>query len=136
MREYENPQKHFQRHIQRSADRYMDGLNRAGMKPTPILTRAMSERAAQEARDDYRKHLTAVRDHNIRVIMRNHNKRLKKIKREGASLRLKTCPPIAACFGAMTWYSFIQARWVPHGNSVYKCLPCISCHVNPGRSIR
>ena len=110
MRRYEDPQKHFERSIERSAGRYVDGLNRAGLKPNARLTRAMAERAWQEARNDYTKQAKETHESNIRDIMRKHDQNLKQIKREGASLRLKTCPLIAALFGATAWYNFSQHR--------------------------
>lgn len=108
MREYEDPHKHLHRSLERSTDRYVQGLHRSGLKPNARLTRAMAERAVREARESYIREATEIRDHNIGVIHRNHQRRLKRIKQEGASLRLKTCPPIAALFGAVAWYCFLQ----------------------------
>lgn len=107
-REYEDPEEYYQKYIDRAADRYANGLRRSGLKPNDRLTRAMAERTAREAQASYIRDMTEVRDHNIQMILRDHKKRLRQIKREGASLRLKTCPPITALFGFMAWYSFHQ----------------------------
>ena len=65
MRDYPDPKHYLDTHIQRSAERYVDGLQRAGLEPNAKLTRAMYERALQEASDGYIQEAKAVRDHNI-----------------------------------------------------------------------
>lgn len=89
-----------------SAKRYVAGLERAGLEPNERLTRAMAERALIEARKDYNRRAAETQRHNIGVIVENHNRRMNEIKRSGHKLRLWTCPPIAALFGFMAWYSF------------------------------
>ncbi len=106
MRPWKNPHEHFEEHLSRSARRYAEGLIRAGIEPHPILTRAMAERAVQEAQESYIRETLEIRDHHIGVILEEHRQRLNAIKRRGAKLRLLTCPPVALCFGAMAWYSY------------------------------
>src|SRR5579859_2296869 len=106
MRRHEDPQEHFERHMDRSAKRYVVGLQKAGLEPNDKLTRAMAERALAEARSDYGRTSAEVRDHNLKVIVKGHNRRMNAIKREGASLRLKTCLPIALVLGMLAWYNF------------------------------
>ncbi len=106
MQEYPDPDRHFEEHIQRSADRYVEGLQQAGLEANPTLTRAMAERARAEAEQSYIQEAQATRDHNVSQVMSSYRQRNNQIKREGARLRLWTCPPIAALFGLMAWYSF------------------------------
>ncbi|GHO51407.1 hypothetical protein [Ktedonospora formicarum] len=100
-RQYPNPNQHFERHMERAAERYIDGLEHAGLQPNDILTKAMAERAAQAAKDDYIREATETRDHNIGVILDQHKQRMNMIKRRGASWRLKVCPLVAIIFGAL-----------------------------------
>jgi hypothetical protein len=106
LKNYEDPQRHFEQSMERSAKKYVDGLERAGLEPNAKLTRVMAERALIEAREDYNRRAAETRHHNIGVIVGNHNRRMNEIKRSGHKLRLWTCPPIAALFGFMAWYSF------------------------------
>lgn len=115
MRKHEDPQQHLDRHMERAARQYVDGLQRAGIKPTHKLTKAVAERAAREARASYIQDATDVRDHNIAAIVRNHHRRMNQIKRSGALLRLWTCPTIALLFGLLAWYNFTRGDDVTVG---------------------
>jgi hypothetical protein len=105
-RRYPDPQQHFEQHMQSAAQRYVDGLNRAGLPPSERLTRAVARRAWHHARESYIQEAQAVRDHNISVIMQDHNRRMNEIKLRGHRIRLWTCPPIALVFGVLAWYNF------------------------------
>ncbi len=115
MQEFPDPTSHLERHMEQAAEKYVDGLEKAGLEPNPTLTRAMAERALLDAQVDYIHEATATRDHNIALIVNNHKRRMKQIKREGASLRIKTCPPIILLFGLMAWYSLIHAGGIVTG---------------------
>lgn len=108
MQDYEDPRRYMQRHLEQAADRYADGLQRSGLRPNNRLTRAMAERALREAQENYIRDITELRDRRIAAILREHRESLNAIKRKGASLRLKTCPPIALLFGGEAWYNFHQ----------------------------
>ena len=110
MRRYEDPEQHFERHMGQAAQRYADGLQQAGLEPSETLTRAMARRALQEARADYVRQATKTRNHNIALIQEQHRQRLNQIKRDGARLRLWTCPPITLVFGAVGYLCYV------HGN--------------------
>lgn len=111
MRESEKAQSHFEKHIKQSDEQYAAWLRRGGVEPTDILMRENRGSALNEARESYIKAITEIRDHTIKVIVRDNNKRIRAIKREGAHLCLKICPPIALVFGLMAWYSFAQGRF-------------------------
>lgn len=115
MRSYPDPNEHYRHSINQSADRYAQGLEQAGLEPSPKLTKAMARRAHQHAWESYQQEAGEIHAHNISSIMRNHDLRLKEIKRRGARLRLWTCPPIAILFGAEAWYSFLQPNGFPAG---------------------
>lgn len=106
MQHYPDPDRHFEKHIKRSADRYVEGLEQAGLEANPTLTRAMAERARAEAEQSYVQEAQAVRDHNISQVMRNYRQRNSQINRQGARLALWSCPPVIALFSLMAWYSF------------------------------
>ncbi len=108
MRNYEDPRSYVQRHLEQAADRYTEGLRRSGLRPSARLTRAMAGRALREAQEHYIRDITELRDRRIAGILRNQKEDLNAIKREGASFRLKTCPPIALLFGGVAWYNFHQ----------------------------
>jgi hypothetical protein len=120
---YEDPESHFKRHMEQSANKYMDGLQRAGLKPNAKLTRAMAARAANEAGQSYIRETMETRDANISSILKDHNKRMNMIKRQGAALRLKTCPPIAFVFGVLAWYAFNHpVGFIPGAWIIYACM--------------
>ncbi len=108
MQDYEDPRSYTQRYLERSADRYAEGLRRSGLRPNDRLTRAMAERALRETQEHYIRDITELRDRRIAAILREQRESLNAIKRKGASLRLKTCPPIALLFGGEAWYNFHQ----------------------------
>ncbi len=103
---YPDSKQHFKGHIERAAQRYVDGVELAGIEASPTLTRAMAERAVREAVDSYEQETRETLDHNIGVILKDHNERMNEIKRCGHRMRLWTCPPIAALLGLVSWYHF------------------------------
>ncbi len=104
--DYEDPQTHLERHMDRAAETYRDGLQKAGLAPNAILTKAMAERALRQAWESYIQQATDIRDRNIDAILREHTARMNVIKRQGSRLRLMTCPPITLFRGIGSWYSF------------------------------
>lgn len=112
---YPDPMQHLERHLQRSAEKYLHGLEQAGLQPTPILTRAIAERAYNEAKASYIQEATQTRNHNIAGILEDHHKRMNAIKKESASLRLKMCPPIILVFSALAWYCLSHANGLAMG---------------------
>lgn len=84
MKTYEDPQEHFDRFIRRAADRYVDGLQKAGLPPSETL-------------------IGATLAHNISMIQDLHRARNKQIDREGAKMALVICPLAIAMFGVVGW---------------------------------
>lgn len=115
MRELEDPQRCFEKHMQQAVEKYKQGLQRAGLPPNDTLTKAVAQRALEEAKANYIQQVIETQDHNIEVILSEHKRCLRDIKRDGAKLRLLTCPPIAAFFGGMAWYSFNQPSGLAMG---------------------
>ncbi len=109
MREYPDLDQYMKASMHASAEKYVRGLQRAGLEPNNTLIRALAEMAVQEARGKYIQQLIETRDHNIRVILNNHRRRMNEIKREGAKLYLKICLPVALLFGLLACYSFAHA---------------------------
>lgn len=105
-RGYEDPQQHLSRHMQRAAERYVDGLQKTGLAPNKRLMNALAERTLREAKQEYVDEATEQFESNIASILKEHDQRLNTIRREGASLRLKTCPLVTLVFAGMAWYSF------------------------------
>jgi hypothetical protein len=106
MREYGDVDKRFEKHLKAADERYAAWLRRGGVEPNDILIRENRDNALNEARESFVQESVEIRDHNIGVILKDHNKRLNTIKCEGAHLRVWTCPPIALFFGLLAWYSF------------------------------
>lgn len=108
MRPLPDPKQHLDEHMQRAARKYVDGLRQAGLEPTPTLTRAVAERAGQEAFASYVREAHAIRDQNIALILQDHDRRQQQFRREGARLRLKVCPFLALWFGLLAWFNVTQ----------------------------
>lgn len=103
---YEDPEKHLQRHMGQAADRYVSGLQRAGLKPNQKLTKAVAERAYEQARESYTREAEETLENNVQVILQEHRRNMNEIKRGGAKLRLWTCPPAALMLGGVAWYNY------------------------------
>jgi Flp pilus assembly protein TadB len=95
MKQYPDPDKHYDEFMGHAAREYAAGLRARGMEPNEKLTRAKAKRLLKAAQADYAHQAQAVRDANIRDIQQEHKMRMNAIKRDGARLRLLTCPPIA-----------------------------------------
>lgn len=106
MKRQESAEEHLEKQIKRSAERYVNGLQKTGLKRSEKLERAIAERTLREARESHIREATETRDHNIAAIMRKHHEEMNAIKRSGAKLRWKMCPLIALVFGAAAWYNF------------------------------
>lgn len=103
---YQDPDEYVGKRMEAAADRYMDGLQRAGLKPNDRLTRAMSERAYHEASAGYQQYLDETLHQNVQSIMRDHQERERQIRREGASWGLKIFPIITLVVALLAWYNF------------------------------
>jgi hypothetical protein len=103
---YEDPRQHFERHVDRAARQYVDGMQRLDLEPHPRLMRAIAERTLREAQDDYQHQCETTLSHNIDVIVRKHRYNMNEIKRSGAKMRRMLCPAIALWFGFIAWLNF------------------------------
>ena len=121
MKEYEDPHTHMSRHIDRAARKYARGLAEAGLEPNEKLTRAMAERAIREAEGRYLQEIGSTSRHNLAVIQDDHRKRMNKIKRDGARLRVWSCSLMVLFFELFAWYSFT------HSGTTGVIMGCIYC---------
>lgn len=112
MKQFPDPQQHFNESVVRSNEKYAAWLRRGGVEPNEILMRANQDDAINEAADSYIQEATEILDHNTRLILKNSHRRMNQIKRRGANLRLWTCLPIALLLGLVAWYCFSQANIV------------------------
>lgn len=110
MRSYEDAKHNRDQFIDDAARRYVTGIQKTGLQPNRRLERAIAERTGQEAKRRYMEDMDAIQRHNIGSIMEAHKQRLNEIKRNGARLRWRTCPIIAAVFGLMAWYSYAHGH--------------------------
>jgi hypothetical protein len=108
MHRFTDPEQHFNQSISQAAERYVTGLELAGLEPNETLTRAVAERAAVAASADYQAQARSDLRHNISEIQAEHQHRMKQIQRDGASLAVKTCPPIALVLSLIAWLNFSQ----------------------------
>lgn len=99
-------EKHLEKHIERLAKKYADGIQKVGLKRSKTLEKAISERTLREAKESYIQEVTETRDRNIAAILSNHHEEMNDIKKRGLRLRLKTCSPIALVFGLVAGYNF------------------------------
>lgn len=102
MQDYEDVQQHFDRHMKRAAERYVEGLQKAGLQPNDTLTRAMAQRAVGEARESYIQDANAILDHNIKMIMKRH---MRSSARRRAKKRLFIRLPLVLLVAALNWYN-------------------------------
>jgi Flp pilus assembly protein TadB len=107
---YPDPEEHLTQYMERAAERYMDGLSRAGLKPNDRLTRAMARRALHSAQEDYMRQARETRDHNINAILREHHREMNEIKRRGHQQRLWMCPLIAGIFAGVAYYNLVHTH--------------------------
>jgi hypothetical protein len=119
MQQYPDPEQHFANHIRRAADRYADGVKRADLEMNEKLTRAKAQHAAEAARIDYEQRAYGTLINNIKTISSRSRQRDQQIRREGAQLGMKICPPIMLAFGAIAWLNF------SHSNPTMGIVYCI-----------
>jgi hypothetical protein len=108
---YRNHRQFVREQMEQEADRYMDGLQKAGLPPNARLTRAMAERASNKAEERYREHVSETFYQNTQHIMRTHKREMNQIKREGTRFGLKVILPIALFLGGLAWYSYGHPGW-------------------------
>jgi hypothetical protein len=106
MQDLPNPNKYIDEHMKAAADRYVDGLQRAGLKHSERLKRAVFERALQETSTSYKKDLNEAFRHNVQVILHDYGKRDRQIRREDTSWGRKIFPIITLVFTLIAWYNF------------------------------
>ena len=105
MRDYPDPKEFLDSYMERSIERYADGLQKANIQPNDTLINALFDRTLREAKANYLREADEIHYHNIQAILRDHKNRMNEMKRSGASLRLKTCPIFIVLFGLLAWYS-------------------------------
>jgi Flp pilus assembly protein TadB len=105
-KDFPDPEEYLDKHMEGVAKRYADGLQRGGLKRNPKLDRAVFEREFDNAHQRYVKEITNIRDENIQAILQNHQREMKKIRREGADWGLKVFPIVTLIFGLTAWYAF------------------------------
>lgn len=115
MQRYPDPETHLNHHFQQAAKKYGQWMAEEDIQPTPALLQAVGEREFERAKSSYMAQTEEIHLANIAQIRKLHDQRLNQIKREGAALRLKTCPPIAAFFGLTAWYCFTHANLIGGG---------------------
>ncbi|GCE18674.1 hypothetical protein [Dictyobacter kobayashii] len=124
MKEYEDPHKHLARHMDAAAKKYAEGLIQAGIdEPSPLLTRAMAERALQDAQKDYERESLAVLNHNIEEIMKEASRLHRQARRKDAPVFLGIFSFIAFVFSIMACMSFLNH------NVVLGCSYCLGVAV-------
>ena len=102
MQDYEDVQQHFDRHMKRAAERYAEGLQKAGLQPNETLTRAMAQRALTEAKESYIQEGITTLDHNLQVMMKQ---RMRSSARRRMRKRLLVRLPLVLLAGALNWYN-------------------------------
>lgn len=113
MHDLERRRQADEQYVNRAVEYYLAGLRRAEVQPNETLVKAIAKKALQEAISQHMEEARQIRDHNIAVIVRDHKRRLREIKRSEARLRLWMCPLIAAWFAGLAWYSVCyQHAWI------------------------
>lgn len=108
MKEYPDPNRFMEDHLNQSAQKYREGMRKANLIPSERLARALAERSVQDAREGYHKHLYETFESNVNVILAEHDRSMKQIDRDGARMTLMTAPPVILLFGGTSVYSFLQ----------------------------
>jgi len=118
MRDYPDPREYIAEHIRQSMERYSNGLKEAGLQPNEILTKAVIERAIDEAGHNYEQEIDEILVRNIGLIdqkyqsdkkktIRKRDKQINKIRRRRIRReRIKTCLPIAVISTLVAGYDF------------------------------
>lgn len=110
MRDYEEAERNRNQYIEDAARRYVIGMHQAGLQPNPRLERAIAERIGREAATRYIEDMTAILHHNLGYLTHTHQRRLNEIKRSGARLRWRLCPPFVAVFAFLAWLNFTRGH--------------------------
>jgi len=106
MRELPNPKKYMDEHMKAAAGRYVEGLQRAGLKDSERLKRAVFQRTLRETSTNYQKELDEAFHHNIQFILHDFRMRDREIRREGASWGVKIFPILTLVVALLAWYDF------------------------------
>ena len=115
MQDYPDPKKYISDYVSKAADRYIDGLQKVGLKPSPILARVLAERAIQEAEERYHQEADDILEHNIATIINTHKKRKSQIRRQGARWSWFVCLPMMNLFGFLAGYYCFSQTNIPLG---------------------
>lgn len=108
MKQYPDPQEHFNNYMERAARNYADGLQKANVEPSPILDRAMSRRISKNAQEDYEEQAALVLLHNLSENHKKYKPQEDKIRRSNAIARNIICPFAILLCGFLSCYAFAQ----------------------------
>jgi len=104
VREFPDPDMFFEKHLEQAAEKRIRGFKRAGItRPSWKLVNRLIERDIEDSKQRYIEAGEKIIDHNIKVLIRNYRKRNNQIR------RMRTCPPMAALFAFLAWYSFTHS---------------------------
>ncbi|GCF07347.1 hypothetical protein KDI_09110 [Dictyobacter arantiisoli] len=106
MKQYPDPQEHFNNYLERAVKTYADGLQKANLEPSPILDRAMSRRISKGAREDYEEQSARVLLHNLNEIEKKYKPIEDQVRRSNARARTIICPFAILFFICASWYAF------------------------------
>lgn len=112
---YPDPQKYLEKHIGQAADRYVQAVEQGGLQPSKTLERAIAQRAFEEGEAHYKQDCEGILIHNVSLVERRYRKRENELKRQGAKMRLWTCPPVTLILGLFAWACFSQSDWLMTG---------------------
>ncbi|MBA2677540.1 MAG: hypothetical protein H0U76_03980 [Ktedonobacteraceae bacterium] len=112
MREYEESQEYFKKHMQLADERYAAWLRRGGVDPKDydLRDRESYESDMQGIRNSYSEHMLEIFSQNVLTIEREYEKRIHTLRRkflcQRALRHLKAWAPVELLFGLLAWYSF------------------------------
>lgn len=106
MKDYPDPHDYFEQHMREIAEQDSENLSRAGLEPTPTLTRALAERAIQHIGEQYQRDILKIRDHNINLVLQRYRRRMAALDWSGHRLLLRICPLAILFLLYLAWFSF------------------------------
>lgn len=109
MKAFPDPQHLVTSHVKQAEARYVAWLRRGGVEPNEILMQEHRSQALQEAKDACLREINDIHHHNMKLLLREHQKRLNQIKRNSSWRRWLMGLPIALLLGLLSWYCFHQA---------------------------
>jgi hypothetical protein len=106
---YPDPNEYLLAHITQAADRYVQAIRKGGLQPSATLEKALAHRAFEEVETRYRQDCDDIMQHNISVVEARYREQQNQLKRDGAKMRLWTCPPAVLILGYLAWSGFSQS---------------------------